>query len=312
MILRYTHLCRHPGVFVSLTGLRGGEFDTLVADLLPQHAVRERDRLQRPTRRRAVGAGHPFALHPRAQLLLTIVWLRGYPTHEVLGYLFGVSDTAVTRTLARWLPLLEAAGRDTMRLPDPGRKHRRHLAALLAETPALAVVIATVAQRVQRPRDHTAAARLYRGKKKQHTLKVQVAINEITGEIADVAERVPGPTADSTLVAQSGVLGRLPPGVGALGDLGYPGLDKLHPPGALPRRKPRGRERPPEDVADNRAFARRRIGVEHTIGQLRCYQALSQTDRHHRCNHSSRVRAVAGLVNRRLRRVVAYRERLAA
>ena len=127
-----------------------------------------------------------------------------------------------------------------------------------------------------------------------------------------MAESAPGPTADITLVEQSGVLARLPPGVGALGDLGYPGLDKLHPLGAIPRRKPRGRDRPPEDVAYNRAFARRRIGVEHTIGQIRSYQALSQTDRQHRCHHSSRVQAVAGLVNRRLRRVCAYRERLAA
>ena len=199
-----------------------------------------------------------------------------------------------------------------MRLPDPGRKHRRHLNALLADTPDLAVIIDTFEQRVQRPRERSAADRLYSGKKKQHTFKVQVTINEITGEIADVADSVPGPTADSTLVEASGVLRRLPPGVGALGDLGYVGLDKLHPLGAVPRRKPRGRDRPPEDVAYNRAFARRRIGVEHTIGHVRSYQSLAQTDRHHRRNHPARVRAVAGLVNRRLRRVVAYRERLAA
>jgi len=312
MILRYPHLSRHPAVFLSMTGLRVPEFDTLVADLLPGHAASEATRLQRPTRQRAVGAGHPFALRPRDQVLLTVVWLRVYPIHEVLGYLFGVSDTTVTRLIARWLPLLEAAGRDTMRLPDPGRKRRRHLDALLADTPALAVIIDTFEQRVQRPRDRDAADRLYSGKKKQHTLKVQVTIDEVTGAIADVPDSVPGPTADITVVEQSGVLARLPSGVGALGDLGYPGLKQLHPLGAIPRRKPRGRDRPPEDIAYNRAFARRRIGVEHTIGHVRSYQSLAQTDRQHRRNHPARVRAVAGLVNRRLRRVVAYRERLAA
>ena len=312
MILRYAHLSGYPAVFLSLTGLRVAAFDTLVADLLPGYATREQARLQRPTRQRAIGAGHPFALRPRDQLLLTVVWLRAYPIHEVLGYLFGISDTTVTRALARWLPLLEAAGRDTMRLPDPGRKRRRHLDALLAATPDLAVIIDTFEQRVQRPRERDAADRLYSGKKKQHTRKSQLTIDEITGEVVDVADSVPGPTADITLVAQSGLLGRLPPGVGALGDLGYPGLDKLHPLGAIPRRKPRGRDRPPADIAYNRAFARRRIAVEHTIGQVRSYQSLSQTDRHHRRHHSSRVRAVAGLVNRRLRRVVAYRARLAA
>jgi SRSO17 transposase len=98
----------------------------------------------------------------------------------------------------------------------------------------------------------------------------------------------------------------------AVGDRGYLGLGTRHPLGATPRRKPRGRDRPPEDSAYNRAFARRRIAVEHTIGQVRSFQSLAQTDRHHRCNHSARARAVAGLVNRRLRRVCAYRERLAA
>lgn len=312
MILRYAHLSRRPTAFLAMTGLRVAAFDTLVADLLPGYAAAEQTRLQRPMRERAVGAGHPFALAPRDQLLLAVVWLRVYPTHEVLGYLFGVSDTTVTRTVARWLPLLEAAGRDTMRLPDPGRKHRRHLDALLADTPALAVIVDTFEQRVQRPRDRDAADRLYSGKKQQHTLKVQLTIDEVTGGIADVADSVPGPTADITLAGQSGVLARLAPGVGVLGDLGYPGLGQLHPLGAIPRRKPRGRDRPPADVAYNRAFARRRIAVEHTIGQVRRYQSLAQTDRHHRRNHPARVRAVAGLVNRRLRRVVPYRERLAA
>ncbi len=197
MILRYTQLSHHPAVFLSLTGLRVPEFAALIADLLPGYAARERDRLQRPDRRRAIGAGHPCELRPRDQLLLAVAWLRQYPTHEVLGYLFGVSDTTVTRIIARWLPLLEAAGRDTMRLPDPGRKRRRHRDALLADTPALAVISDTCEQRVQRPRDRAAADRLYSGKKRQHTLKRQIAINAITGAIIDVADSVPGrpPTA---------------------------------------------------------------------------------------------------------------------
>jgi hypothetical protein len=90
--------------------------------------------------------------------------------------------------------------------------------------------------------------------------------------------------------------------VGALGDLGYLGLDDLSPRrrGATPRRKPRGRERPEQDRRYNRAFARRRMKVEHGINRLRRYQALSQVDRHRRRYHTARVRAVAGLVNRML------------
>lgn len=118
-----------------------------------------------------------------------------------------------------------------------------------------------------------------------------------------MAESVPGPTADLTVLKQSELLARLPAGVGALGDLAYLGIDKLHPQGlgATPRRKPRGKPRPAEDIAYNTAFSRRRIIVEHSIGRLRRYEALSQTDRHHRRYHTARVVAVAGLVNRQMR-----------
>jgi hypothetical protein len=51
---------------------------------------------------------------------------------------------------------------------------------------------------------------------------------------------------------------RLPEGVGGIGDLAYIGIDKLHPHGlgASPRRKPRGKPRPPADVTYNTAFSR--------------------------------------------------------
>ena len=94
--------------------------------------------------------------------------------------------------------------------------------------------------------------------------------------------------------------------------MAYVGIDAAHPggPGHTPRRKPRGadkhrargrdQEQSPEDQAYNKAFARSRIIVEHTIGRARRYQAITMVDRHHRKGHTERVRAVAGLVNRQL------------
>ena len=125
----------HPAVFTSMPGLRVGEFDALVRDLLPRYQAAARARLSRPTRQRAIGAGHPFELTARDQILLTVVRLRVYPTDEVLGYRFDISDTTAGRTVTRLLPLLEAAGLDSMRTPDPGRKRRRQLDELLANTP---------------------------------------------------------------------------------------------------------------------------------------------------------------------------------
>jgi hypothetical protein len=302
-MLRYGELSRHPKVFRCMTGLLVGEFDDLVAAVLPAFGRAEQTRLSQRVRHRAIGAGRRFELAPRDQILLTVVWLRQYPVHEVLAYLFGVSDSTVSRIIRRVLPLLEQAGRDTMRLPDPGKKHRRTLDALVADLPEVVVIIDSFEQRVQRPRDRQAADDLYSGKKKQHTLKSQLTVEE-DGHIVDVSESVRGPTADITLLQQSGVLERLPPGVGGMGDLGYVGIDKLHPAGlgAAPRKKPRGQPRPPEDSRYNTAFSRRRMVVEHSIGRVPRFQSLTQTDRNHRRGHTARVCAVSGLVNRQLDR----------
>jgi len=256
------------------------------------------------------------------------MWLRLYPTHEVLAFLFGVDPSTVSRLLGRILPVLAQAGKDTMRMPDPGRKHRRSFDQLLSDLPEFAVVIDSFEQRVQRPqgpeptnrKSRSEADTWYSGKKRGHTIKSQVGADLHSGYICDVGESVRGPTADITLLKQSKLMERLPKGVGGEGDLAYVGIAELHPQGArygnTPRRKPRGadkhrprgkdKERPPQDIAFNKAFASRRIVVENTLCRMRTYQAITQTDRNHRQMHTERVRAVAGLVNRKMQSRLPY------
>ena len=298
MIARLNRLRQHPSVFRSLTGLSIRLFDDLAADVLPALGDAEFARRDRPDRERVVGAGHPFALGPADQLLLAVVWLRVYPTHAVLAYLFGVSESAARRTLGRVLPVLAAAGKDTMRMPDPGKHARRDLPALLTDTPTLAVLVDTFEQPTHRPKRRQRA--YDSGKKKRHTLKAQVGVDEETGRVVRVPPSVPGPTADRNLLKRSRLLGCLPKGVGLIGDKAYIGATGIRPGVvcATPRRKPRKKPSPPEDRRYNRAVSRRRIGVEHTIRRLRVFQALTQVNRHGRKKHEHRVRAVAGLVNR--------------
>src|SRR5215213_1480081 len=150
MILRREQLGNHPLVFRSMTGLTVEAFDRLLPELRAAFAADRRRRLDRPGRQRAFGGGDDFDLGIDDQFLLTIVWLRHYPTQECLGYLFGVSDSSALRAVRRCLPVLEAAGKDTLRLPDPGRGKRRDLPALLQQTPALAVIVDTFEQRTHR------------------------------------------------------------------------------------------------------------------------------------------------------------------
>src|SRR5215207_10147829 len=270
MIARLDHLRLHPSVFRHLTGLTVPAFDARAADVVPAVEAAHRKTLDRPDRQRAIGAGGEFGLRTGDQVLLAVVWLRQYPTQEVLGFLFGVSDSTALRAVRRCLPALEQAGKDTMRMPDPGPGRRKKLPALLKDTPGLAVVIDSFEQRTHRPQRGQRA--YYSGKKKAHTLKSQVGVDEESGRVVDVSDSVPGPWADIKLLKKSRLLKRLPEGVGGIGDLGYVGIADLHPDGlgAAPRRKPRGKPRPPEDRGYNRAFSRRRIVVEHTTPSGGC------------------------------------------
>jgi len=213
----------------------------------------------------------------------------------VLASLLGVSDSTVSRLIERVLPRLEQAGRDTLRLPETGKKRRRPLSDLLKQLPELRVIIDSFEQRVQRPPNDDSP---YWGQKKQHPLKSQLTVDGDTGRIVDLSDRVPGPSADIKLLEQSGLLERLADGVGVGGDLAYLNLAKLHRWGVSPQRKPRGQERPPEAVASKRAVSQFRIIVEQTMGQVRRFQSVTMTDRNHRRTHCARVAAIAGLVNR--------------
>src|ERR1041385_2648406 len=91
-MITYTQLKDYGTVFVKMTGLRPREFDTLLDEILPRFAEAETRRLERTERQRAVGGGDKADLSARDQILLTVIWLRVYPTHDVLGFLFGGSQ----------------------------------------------------------------------------------------------------------------------------------------------------------------------------------------------------------------------------
>lgn len=85
MILRFEHVSQQPHGFQAMTGLTITAFDHYCSDFWPLFQAADHERRQRPGRQRAPGGGPNFDLLPRDQLLAVLVWLRHYPTNEVLG-----------------------------------------------------------------------------------------------------------------------------------------------------------------------------------------------------------------------------------
>lgn len=300
MLFKYAKIKQHSTVFRSVTGLTVKEFDLYIDPLTLNLAQSEIDRLKSTAgRKRAVGGGRNHDLNFCDQFLLTLVWLRLYPTYEVLGYFFGVSDSSAHRIVKRCLPIMEASGHHQIEKSKvhAQRKSGYKLEEIFEEIPGLAVVVDAFEQRIEKPAKQDEADRFYSKKKKIHSLKSQVAVDAYTGEFLDIAESLNGRRQDKGYFNESGLTQRLPDDTSYMGDLGYPGLDKDLERGRIPRKKPRDKPRPEEDKEYNTTFSRARVIVENSIARLRIYNALSDRDRHHQRFHYQRVVAVAGIVN---------------
>jgi DDE superfamily endonuclease len=305
-MIRYAELCRHPTAFPSLTGLRRAEFDELAARFARAEAQRRagsattrRDRRPRQT---APGAGRPYAHGAADRLLMALLWLRIYPTYEVLGFFFSLHKRNAQLNVTAALEVLDALSDFPFDRPGRDRKKLRSAAEVMAAFPRVRLIIDAKEQRINKPQGEQAQRPYYSGKKKAHTIKTQVVV-DTRGRVEAVSASVPGATHDLTLLVGSGVLASLGEGEAAMMDKGYAGVGNHYPSVAavLPYKKPRGGELSDEQRGHNRQVARHRIVVEHTMAQLNRFTVLRQVFRgKRRQRHSQVTRVVAKLVNRRL------------
>ncbi len=188
-MLTYQTLSARPAAFQSMIGLSVSAFDELYAELAPAHAQRLAQALtkrHRQPRKRAVGAGNPHRHSLQDRLLLTLVWLRVYPTLEVLGFFFSLDKTNAEDNLKDVLATLDTMTRFVYQHPglDPQRAKKRSAQAVMDAFvdacvdafPDVALVVDAKEQRIQRPSGEDAKGNsrqkpFYSGKKKAHTLK---------------------------------------------------------------------------------------------------------------------------------------------
>lgn len=316
-MLTFQKLAAHPTAFRSLSGFTLTDFEALYQDFADFYARDRQTSLTRKTRKprkRAPGAGSKFSLDPRTRLLMALVFLRTYPTYEVLGFFFSLNKGNAQRGVTDVLATLEAHTVFTCQRPAKERQKLRSVQAVMDAFPDVRLVIDAKEQRVQRPGGHDDAGNsrqkpFYSGKKKAHTLKTQVAVAP-DGSFQSVGKSVPGSVHDLTLLRQSDLMHRLDKTEAAMMDKGYDGIqtfdpkepDKNGPPRTchLPYKARRGQPLTEAQKAFNAHLSRCRIIVEHSLAQMNQFQVLAQVYRHDRERHSGLTRVVAGLINRRL------------
>src|SRR5215218_7748312 len=258
----YERLSRCPSAFRSLTGMNPAEFEALLGAFQAAH---DRCRRQQTTttrkprpRQRAAGAGHPFRHDPRHRLLMTLVWLRVYPTYELLGFFFGLHKRNAQLHARAVLEVLDSLPGFPFDRPGADRRALSTPAQVMAAFPSVRLVIDAKGQRVNRPgASHDAQKPYYSGKKRCHTLKTQLGVGP-DGLIESVSGSRPGgANHDLTLLRGSGLLGALGEGEGVMMDKGYVGIANTHPdvPAVIPHKAARGRPLTGDQKEANRAIA---------------------------------------------------------
>jgi len=210
------------------------------------------------------------------------MYYRTYITHEFIGYLFNVHNANVCRLFKRLEPLLArklAIRKDRSLTPDK----------------VLERLADVTEQPIQRPQKTRKQKGCYSGKKKRHTRKVEIVMEE-TGRIVSVSKSYPGRRHDFHLRKTEPPL---PPLAEKWVDSGYQGLQKRTAFVWLPFKRRRKQPLTPEQKRYNRQHASFRVRIEPKIRELKIFKILSETYRNFGKKHHLRYNIVAGLLNLR-------------
>lgn len=217
------------------------------------------------------------------RILVTLEYWREYRTYFHIGSSWGVSESTVCR-IVHWV---EDTLMRSRQFCLPGKQQ------LVRGFGKPKVVVVDVTETpIERPKRHQ--RQYYSGKKKRHTLKCQLVIEQDTGRIICTFFGK-GRRHDFKLFQASGI--RFHPQTESLQDKGYQGLQRMHANCRLPIKKPRGAQLSAEDKAYNRELARERVVIEHINRCLKIFRILAERYRNRRRRFGLRCNLIAALYN---------------
>jgi hypothetical protein len=307
-MLTFKKLINKPKKLKQFSSLSPEQFSLLVERLSPLWQEAEKQRLDRPTRKRGIGAGRRYKVETMEdKLLLVLMHYRFYTTHDLLGLIFDIDASNVSRMVTKMRPLLEQAAdpdlKGYLKEAAKGRKKIRTGEEFVEQYPDLAEVITDATeQQVKRPKGKRKQRKQYSGKKKRHTIKTQLTVSK-DGKILDVSRSYPGKVHDKKMMDTEKTIDRIPKESKHFLDKGYDGLPGDHPGYdiRLPHKKRRNKpELSRGEKQANTLRSKRRIIGENVIAKLKKYQILAQVYRSNLDDYNQTFRNISALTNFRL------------
>jgi len=124
---------------------------------------------------------------------------------------------------------------------------------------------------------------------------VQIIVNEKDKSIQHCQVELEGRKSDIKILKETPL--EIQPKIKVKGDLGYQGIDKIHPNSKIPHKKPKNGELTQKQKKQNKQFRKKRVLIEHVNRLCKCFRIVKETYRNH-LNHIAQVwMIVCGLVN---------------
>lgn len=254
----------------ALTGLDGAAFLELEKRFGVTLAEEQAHQTQSGSaRQRAAGAGRKGMLPSvRTKLFFMLFYLKAYPTQDVMGYFFGLSQPQVCARVNQLMPVLKRL----MQWKLPAR-HGRDLAQVMADLPEIKEVLIDGTERpICRPEHKGRRDRHYSGRRRRTTVKnVLLTANS---QVVLLTETVAGRRHDKSEAERARI--RLDPSMRLLGDLGFMGYSAGAGQVRTPHRKPPNRSLHWRHRRANQKLARERVPVEHVMASVKRLGILRQ------------------------------------
>src|SRR5919204_2486934 len=196
-MLTYTALQDRPREFLAATGLTHAEFTHLLPAFATAYALLyppDKTLEGTPRQRRAGGGATGTLPQMEDKLLFILVFQKTNPLQTMHGLQFQLSQPQTNYWIHHLLPVLQRTLADLAMAPERDASQVATSPLTLEGAPYMA--IDGTERRRQRPQEDTAQQAHYSGKKKAHTDKNILLVNEMTCKVVYLGPTEPGKTHD--------------------------------------------------------------------------------------------------------------------